>query len=102
MAQEEKSGILTAEELKSGGFIPQRQKDLVAVRCRAPGGRLTAAKLRKLADVAEKYGDGTVHLSVRMSPEILYVNMKDINSVVKELGNMWQSPIATCGSRVRV
>lgn len=59
-------------------------------------------KLRKLADVAEKYGDGTVHLSVRMSPEILYINMKDINNVIEELGNLWHSPIATCGSRVHV
>ena len=102
MTKEEKSRILTADELKSGGFIPQRQKDLVAVRCRAPGGRLTGSKLRKLADVAEKYGDGTVHLSVRMSPEILYINMKDINKVIEELGSLWHSPIATCGSRVRV
>lgn len=102
MTHENKSRFLTVEELKSGGFIPQRQKDLVAVRCRAPGGRLTAAKLRKLAEVAEKYGDGTVHLSVRMSPEILYVNMKDLTSVIEELGSLWHSPIATCGSRVRV
>jgi len=102
MKQEKNTRLLTAEELKSGGFIPQRQKDLVAVRCRAPGGRLTADKLRKLADVAEKYGDGTVHLSARMSPEILYVNMKDIAAIVEELGSLWASPIATCGSRVRV
>lgn len=100
--EEIKSRILTAEELKSGGFIPQRQKDLVAIRCRAPGGRLEGYKLRKLADVAEKYGDGTVHLSTRMSPEILYINMKDINNVIDELGSLWRSPIATCGSRVRV
>ena len=100
--EKEEKSILTAEELKSGGFIPQRQKDLVAVRCRAPGGRLTGDKLRILADVAEKYGDGTVHLSARMSPEILYININDINNVIKELGSLWHSPIATCGSRVRV
>jgi dissimilatory sulfite reductase (desulfoviridin) alpha/beta subunit len=87
MTHENKSRFLTAEELKSGGFIPQRQKDLVAVRCRAPGGRLTAVKLRTLAEVAEKYGDGTVHLSVRMSPEILYINMKDLTSVIEDLGS---------------
>ena len=87
MTQDTKRRLLTTEELKSGGFIPQRQKDLVAVRCRAPGGRLTGAKLRKLADVAEKYGDGTVHLSVRMSPEILYINMKDLTSVIEDLGS---------------
>ena len=99
---EEKNRLMTAEELKSGGFIPQRQKDLVVIRCRAPGGRVSADKLRKLADVAQKYGDGTVHFSVRMSPEILYVNMKDIKSAVEELGEHWVSPVATCGARVRV
>lgn len=94
--------IISAEDLKSGGFIPQRQKDMVAVRCRAPGGRVTSEKLHKIADVAEKYGDGTVHLSVRMSPEILYVKTKDMENVREELGSLWPSPIATCGARVRV
>lgn len=88
-------------ELKSGGFIPQRQRGLVTVRCRAPGGRLTSARLRKIADVAEKYGKGIVHLSVRMSPEILYVKLADLEKVVRELEAAGQM-IASCGRRVRV
>ncbi|HLE08687.1 MAG TPA: sulfite reductase, partial [Thermodesulfobacteriota bacterium] len=32
-------------ELKTGGFIKQRQKDLFAVRLRCPGGRITTEKL---------------------------------------------------------
>lgn len=89
------------EDLKAGGLIPQRQKGTVTVRCMAPGGRLTAERLHKIAEVAEKYGQGIVHLSVRMSPEILYVPLKDVGQVIEELQAVGQ-PIASCGKRVRV
>jgi dissimilatory sulfite reductase (desulfoviridin) alpha/beta subunit len=89
------------ETLKSGGFIPQRQKDLVTVRCMAPGGRLTSERLHKIAEVAQKYGKGLLHFSVRMSPEILYVNFKDVPKVQQELAEAGQK-IASCGRRVRV
>ena len=40
-------------ELKSGGFIKQTQKDLFTVRLKVPGGRITAEKLVKIAEVAK-------------------------------------------------
>lgn len=92
---------LRPEELKAGGLIPQRQKKTVTVRCMAPGGRVTSARLRRIADVAEKYGQGLVHLSVRMSPEILYVRLEDVEKVAAELAGVGQR-IASCGKRVRV
>lgn len=90
-----------AAQLKSAGFIPQRQPSTVTVRCLAPGGRLTSARLKKIAEVAEKYGRGLVHLSVRMSPEILYVPLEKIEDVRRELATVGQE-IATCGRRFRV
>ena len=90
-----------AEELKAGGLIPQRQKGKITVRCKAPGGRVTAERLERIAAVARKYGDGTVHLSVRMSPEILYVNLDDLDAVSRELAEVGQE-IASCGKRFRV
>ncbi|TDA68807.1 MAG: sulfite reductase [Clostridia bacterium] len=92
---------LTPEDLKAGGIIPQRQNDKVVIRCMAPGGRITAARLHKIAEVAEKYGSGEVHLSVRMSPEILYVSLQDYPLVKEELAKVGQE-IASCGKRVRV
>ena len=90
-----------AEELKAGGFIPQRQKSKITVRCKAPGGRLTSERLARIAQVARKYGNGAVHLSVRQSPEILYVELADLEAVVRELGEAGQE-IASCGKRFRV
>jgi dissimilatory sulfite reductase (desulfoviridin) alpha/beta subunit len=87
--------------LKSGGIIKQRQRDLFTVRTRCPGGRLTAAKLKKIAEVAEKYGNGELHTSFRQSVEILYVNFKYIDAVRAQLAEAGIE-IASCGPRVRV
>lgn len=92
---------LSPESLKAGGIIPQRQKDKVVIRCMAPGGRLTSTQLHKIAEVAEKYGTGEVHLSVRQSPEILYISLEDFPQVKEELAAVGQE-IASCGKRVRV
>lgn len=97
----EKATPRAAEELKAGGFIPQRQKGKITVRCKAPGGRLTSQRLEKIAEVARKYGQGIVHLSVRMSPEVLYVDLADLDAVVAELAQVGQE-IASCGKRFRV
>ncbi|MBI2874418.1 MAG: 4Fe-4S dicluster domain-containing protein [Firmicutes bacterium] len=67
----------------------------------APGGRVTAERMKKIAEMAEKYGQGFMHLSVRMSPEIPYVDLKDVESLAAELAEVGQR-IASCGKRVRV
>jgi len=92
---------INLDELKSGGFIKQTQKDLFTVRLRCPGGKLTSEQLTKAAEIAEKYGRGLIHLSVRQSVEIPYVNYKDFDNVAAELKEInWA--VASCGPRVRV
>lgn len=89
-------------ELKSGGFIKQNQKDLFTVRLRVPGGRLDIDKMVKIAEVAKKYSRmGYCHLSFRQSVEIIGVHIDDFDAVVNELAEFGQ-PIASCGPRVRV
>ncbi|SNB45118.1 4Fe-4S dicluster domain-containing protein [Geobacter sp. DSM 9736] len=87
--------------LKAGGFIKERGKDLFTVRLRIPGGRLPIDRLKKIAEVAEKFGGEFVHLSVRQSIELINVNFKDFDAVVAELGEADQK-VASCGARVRV
>lgn len=87
--------------LKAGGFIKERGKDLFTVRLRVPGGRLSVDRLAKIAEVAQKYGKGYVHLSVRQSIELINVNFGDFDAVVAELGEE-QQKVASCGARVRV
>lgn len=101
LARESRHLRLDFDELKSGGFIKQAQKDLFTVRLRCPGGRLTTTQLRKAAELAEKYGAGEVHLTVRQSVEIPHVSYRHFDAVARDLRTVEWS-VASCGARVRV
>ena len=97
-----KKEVFNLDQLKSGGFIRQRQKDLFTVRLRCPGGRVTFEKLKKIAEIGPKYSKKDyVHISVRQSIEIPYVHYQDFAQLGEELGKGSQK-IASCGPRVRV
>src|SRR5512133_3092949 len=87
--------------LKAGGFIKERGKDLFTVRLRVPGGRMSVPRLKKIAEVAERFGGEFVHLSVRQSIELINIHYKNFDAVVAELGEE-QQKVASCGARVRV
>jgi dissimilatory sulfite reductase (desulfoviridin) alpha/beta subunit len=89
------------KNLKAGGFIKERGKDMFTVRLRVPGGRMPADRLARIAAVAQRYGKGFVHLSVRQSIELININFADFDAVVAELGEEEQK-VASCGARVRV
>jgi anaerobic sulfite reductase subunit C len=97
---QEKPGI-DLGNLKAGGFIKERGKDLFTIRLRVPGGRMAVPRLKKIADVAGKYGGEFVHLSVRQSIELININFRHFDAVVEELGEADQK-VASCGARVRV
>ena len=101
MAEDRKEATVDLKNLKAGGFIKERGKDLFTVRLRVPGGRLPVPRLKKIAEVAEKFGGEFVHLSVRQSLELVNINIRDFDAVVAELGEGEQR-VATCGARVRV
>jgi len=87
--------------LKTGGIIKQKQKGLFTIRLKCPGGRVPVKKLKIIAEVAEKYAGDYIHISVRQSVELPYVNYKDIGKIQEELAEVGQE-IASCGARVRV
>jgi len=86
--------------LKKGGFMRQKQKDNFSLRLAVVGGTLTGGNLAKIAEVAEKYGDGHVHLTSRQGVEIPFIKLKDIDEVKKELAEGDCRP-GVCGPRVR-
>lgn len=86
--------------LKKGGFMRQKQKNNFSLRLAVVGGNLTAKNLTKIAEVAEKYGDGHVHLTSRQSLEIPFIKLDDIDEVKAELEKGECKP-GVCGPRVR-
>ena len=86
--------------LKKGGFMKQKQKDNFSLRLAVVGGTLTAENLKKIAEVAEKYGDGHVHLTSRQGVEIPFIKLNDIDEVKDSLAQGGCKP-GVCGPRVR-
>ena len=86
--------------LKKGGSMRQKQKNHFSLRLAVVGGNLTVKNLRKIADVAEKYGDGHVHLTSRQSVEIPFIKLDQVDEVKEELAKGECKP-GVCGPRVR-
>ncbi len=86
--------------LKKGGFLPQKQKNMFSLRLRIIGGNITAVQLAKIAEVAEKFGDGHVHLTSRQSVEIPFIKLEEIEQVKAALAEGGLEPGAG-GARVR-
>ena len=73
--------------LKKGGFMRQKQKGFFSLRIQVVGGNLTAENIKTVAEVAEKYGKGYVHMTSRQGIEIPFVNFENIEEVKAELAN---------------
>ena len=86
--------------LKKGGFMRQKQKGFFSLRIQVVGGNLTAENIKTVAEVAEKYGKGYVHMTSRQGIEIPFVNFEDIEEVKAELAKGGVKP-GVCGPRVR-
>ncbi|WP_035293081.1 4Fe-4S binding protein [Clostridium sp. KNHs214] len=85
-------GNVTAEEkkkLKGQGFLPQRQDGYFACRVITKNGCNTVEEMKKISEIAEKYGRGYVSYTTRLTVEIPWIEYKNIEKVkdeLKELG----------------
>ncbi len=86
--------------LKKGGFMRQKQKGYFSLRLQVVGGALTAENLKKIQEVADRYGHGYVHLTSRQGVEIPFIKYEDIEEVRAELAKGGCKP-GVCGPRVR-
>ena len=73
-------------DLLEKGAIVQGDYETYAIAPHIPGGVCTPAVLRKLADVAEKYGAKALKVTSAQRIVIVGIEEKDIDSVWSELG----------------
>ncbi|MFP4170458.1 MAG: 4Fe-4S binding protein [Methanomassiliicoccales archaeon] len=73
--------------LKDRGFLLQREGKLYSYRLRVAGGRLTSGQLRAIADAADRYGRGEVHITSRQGVEIPHIPEEFAPSVERGLSS---------------
>lgn len=87
--------------MKAGGLIKQRQADLFSVRLRIPLGNVTSEDLQEIAELANVFGSGRVHLTMRQGIEIPDVKFSDLDAVTARIGKLGIE-LGACGARFRV
>ena len=91
---------MNIDELKSGGLMKQKEKDLFSLRLRIVGGFVKSEQLVKLSEIAAMFGRRYVHLTTRQGIEIPNINFKDFEKVKEELA-LVELEMGACGERVR-
>ena len=72
-------------KLKKNAYRVTKHRGVTSSRVRVPGGHLTADVLGKIQEIAETYGNGQVHLTIRQGFEILGIPFEKVPEVNKAL-----------------
>ncbi len=73
------------KKLKKNAFRVTKKRGYTASRIRVPGGHMDACYLGMIQEIAEKYGNGTVHITSRQGFELPGIPFKDVPEVNKLL-----------------
>ncbi len=79
---------VNTKKLKKNAFRVTKERGLTASRVRVPGGHLDAQYLSMIQEIAETYGNGSVHMTVRQGfeiPGIRYEDMEKVNQMLQPI-----------------
>lgn len=79
---------INTKKLKKNAFRYSKVRGETASRIRIPGGVINAKSMAKIAEVAEKYGNGTIFLTNRQGVEIPGISldkMDEVNLAIQEI-----------------
>ncbi|MDR5694592.1 MAG: nitrite/sulfite reductase [Armatimonadota bacterium] len=83
------------------GVYGQRQEGFYMVRVKIPLGRLNAAQVERLADVAETFARGVGHVTTRQDVELHWVRLEEVPLVMQRLAEVGLTSREACGNTVR-
>ena len=79
---------VNTKKLIKNAYRVTRDRGITALRIRVPGGHLAVEYLGIIKEVAEKYGNGTVHITTRQGfevPGIAMENMSEVNQLIEPI-----------------
>lgn len=77
---------INTKGLKKNAFRVTKERGKTAIRIRVPGGHMQVKHLAILQEVAEKYGNGTLHITTRQGFELPGIDMKhmpEVNRIIQ-------------------
>lgn len=89
------------QKIRIEGIYQQRQEGYFMQRAKLPAGVLSTAQANCIADTADKFGRGLIHLTSRGSMEIHWLKADDLQSVKQEFAKTGLTSRGACGGAVR-
>ena len=83
------------------GVYSQRGGEIFMARIRIPAGVVNPQQLNALADCAQKYGSGVLHVTTRQDIQIHDVKVEDTEKIIEDLKGFNLSPRGGGGNTVR-
>ena len=83
------------------GIYGQRQDGEQMVRTKLPAGKITSEQMRCMADFAEKYSHGVLHITTRQDIQLHYVKINDVPQGLEDLAKGGVTTREACGNTVR-
>jgi sulfite reductase (ferredoxin) len=87
-----KTGVLEPEELDDRYFM---------LRIRIPGGRLSIAQLRAIAEISTEYGRDLADVTDRQNIQLHWVRIEDVPAIWEKLESVGLSTMEACGDTPR-
>ncbi len=98
-------GVIDPEKFRSlrlvRGIYGQRQPGVQMVRIKIPHGRLLTHQLLTIADIAEEYGNGNLHVTTRQDIQIHFVSLDRTPELWSRLERDAITIREACGNTVR-
>jgi NAD(P)H-nitrite reductase large subunit len=91
-----------SKDILEKGAIVQRDKETFAIAPHIPGGIIDPVGLRRIADVAEKYGAKVLKLTSAQRIAIVGIKPEDIDSAWKEIGMKPGAAIGLCVRSIKI
>jgi sulfite reductase beta subunit-like hemoprotein len=83
------------------GIYGQRQAGVQMVRCKIPGGLLTAAQTEQLGRIADEFGGGRGHLTTRQNIQYHFVPLASVPDLMHTLADVGLTNREACYNTVR-
>jgi sulfite reductase (ferredoxin) len=87
-----KTGVLEPEELDDSYFM---------MRIRIPGGRLSVAQLRAIAEISTTYGRDLADITDRQNVQLHWIRIEDVPAIWEKLEAVGLSTLEACGDTPR-
>lgn len=99
-----RKGVMSKEEktvAKWYGVYSSRQPGNHMARVVIPGGQLTSAQARNIADISEKYGQGILNLTTRTAIQFHWLKIGNLADMMRGLAEEGSTTMHGCGDVTR-